>query len=312
MTAPGDRVAGRYVIGPPLGVGGMGQIWQATDARLNREVALKLIRPDRHGDDAAARRRFYREARVLGRLRHPGIPALYDFGVDGADLFIVMELVRDAVCLRDLVAEQAPALLPVPWAAVIGAQMCAALAAAHRAGLIHRDLTPANVVLARDGTVKILDFGVAAALDSGDFSEITRPGEAPGSLRYMAPEIDGHTRADVRSDLYAVGCVLFELLTGKRVFQSSSVMDEIARHRDEPPPPLVTDRDDVPRPLEHLVHALLAKDPAARPGSSTEVFAALLPYAQDVPPLPGYVKSDPADPAHLYTTALTRLPLSDG
>src|SRR5690606_11628592 len=158
------KIGDRYARGKPLGVGGMGQIWEGTDDRLNRRVAIKVIRPGLH-DRSAARRRFYREARILARLRHPGIPALYDFGTHDDELFIVMELVPAAVSLRDLIAERGDDLLPVPWPALIGAQFCAALAAAHTAGLIHRDLTPSNIVLAPDGTVKILDFGVATAVD---------------------------------------------------------------------------------------------------------------------------------------------------
>ncbi|TDE13421.1 serine/threonine-protein kinase, partial [Actinomadura sp. 6K520] len=179
------KIGDRYTRGKPLGVGGMGQIWEGTDDRLNRKVAIKIIRPGLP-DRSAARRRFYREARILARLRHPGIPALYDFGAHDDELFIVMELVPAAVSLRDLIAERGDDLLPISWAVLIGAQFCAALAAAHNAGLIHRDLTPSNIVLTLDGAVKILDFGVATALDPAEFSAITHPGEAPGSAHYIA------------------------------------------------------------------------------------------------------------------------------
>ncbi|SNS44287.1 Protein kinase domain-containing protein [Actinomadura meyerae] len=141
------KIGDRYTRGRPLGVGGMGQIFEGTDDRLNRRVAIKVIRPGLP-DRSAARRRFYREARILARLRHPGIPALYDFGAHDDDLFIVMELVPGAVSLRDLIAERGDDLLPVPWAALIGAQFCAALAAATAAAVVHallphvRDLPP--------------------------------------------------------------------------------------------------------------------------------------------------------------------------
>lgn len=285
------KIGDRYARGKPLGVGGMGQIWEGTDDRLNRRVAIKVIRPGLH-DRSAARRRFYREARILARLRHPGIPALYDFGTHDDELFIVMELVPAAVSLRDLIAERGDDLLPVPWAALIGAQFCAALAAAHTAGLIHRDLTPSNIVLAPDGTVKILDFGVATAADPAEFSAITHPGEAPGSARYIAPELDGYAAADARSDLYSAGCVLHELLTG---------------HHPAAPP--VAFREDLPEPLAHVIDALLAEDPSARPATAAEVVQTLLPYARDVPPLPGYYAPAPNDPTRLYAKALSTLPI---
>ncbi|MBA9002716.1 serine/threonine-protein kinase [Thermomonospora cellulosilytica] len=301
------KIADRYVQRTPLGIGGMGEIWEGADTRLNRTVAIKLIRQVPGADVQAGRRRFYREARILARLRHPGIPALYDFGPHGDDLFIVMELVEGAMGLRDLIAERGDDLLPVPWAAVIGAQLCAALAAAHQAGLIHRDLTPANVVLAPNGTVKILDFGVATAVDVSEFSAITQPGEVPGSLFYMAPELDGHTKADVRSDLYAVGCLLYELLTGRRVFQDPSPFKEIGRHQTESPVSPGRHRPGIPAPLQDLVVTLLAKNPAARPVNAAEVFAALLPYARDLRPLPG-LTAPPDDPIRLYATAVAALP----
>ncbi|MEU8797776.1 serine/threonine-protein kinase [Spirillospora sp. NPDC048819] len=284
------KIGDRYTRGKPLGIGGMGEIWEGTDDRLNRKVAIKVIRPGLL-DRSAARRRFYREARILARLRHPGIPALYDFGAHDDDLFIVMELVPRAVSLRDLIAERGDDLLPVPWAALIGAQFCAALAAAHAAGLIHRDLTPSNIVLAPDGTVKILDFGVAAAVDRAEYSAITQPGEVPGSAHYIAPELDGHAGADVRSDLYSAGCVLHELLT--------------CRHPAERPAGF---RDDLPEKLAHIVDALLADDPSARPATAADVVRALLPHARDLPPLPGYYTPVPDDPTRLYATALSTLP----
>ncbi|MFG2243744.1 serine/threonine-protein kinase [Spirillospora sp. NPDC048823] len=284
------KIGDRYTRGEPLGIGGMGQIWEGTDDRLNRKVAIKVIRPGLP-DRPAARRRFYREARILARLHHPGIPALYDFGAHDDDLFIVMELVPRAVTLRDLIAERGDDLLPVPWTALIGAQFCAALAAAHGAGLIHRDLTPSNIVLSPDGTVKILDFGVATALDPAEFSAITHPGETPGSAHYIAPELDGYATADARSDLYSAGCVLHELLTGRHPAALS-----------------VAFRDALPEPVAHVVEALLTDDPAARPATAADVVHTLLPHARDLPPLPGYYAPAPNAPTHLYATALSNLP----
>ncbi|HEU5026826.1 MAG TPA: serine/threonine-protein kinase [Spirillospora sp.] len=284
------KIADRYVTETALAVGGMGQIWEGTDDRLNRKVAIKLIQP-RLADRPDARRRFYREARILARLRHPGIPALYDFGAHHDDLFIVMELVPGAVSLRDLIAERGDDVLPAPWGALIGAQFCAALAAAHTAGLIHRDLTPSNIVLAPDGTVKILDFGVATAHDRAEFSEITYPGEVPGSAHYIAPELDGYAGADVRSDLYSAGCVLHELLTGRHPQDSAA-------------PPC----EDLPGSMAYLLDSLLSDDPASRPSAAAEVVHALLPHARHVPPLPGFYDPAPNAPFPLYATAVSLLP----
>ncbi|MFC4909882.1 serine/threonine-protein kinase [Actinomadura gamaensis] len=303
------KLAGRYETEMPLAVGGMGEIWEATDLRLARSVAVKLIADWLHGDSERARRRFYREARVLARLHHQGVPALYDFGDEGGTLFMVMELVSEAVTLRDMIAERGTDLLPVPWVALIGAQLCAALSAAHQAGLVHRDLTPSNIVFGRDGTAHVLDFGVAAAMAGrpSDFSTITRPGEAPGSLFYTAPELDGYQHANVATDLYSVGCVLYELLAGHRVFVTDTVMDEAMRHQsDEEAPPL--SRDDVPDDLEQLIYSLLSKNPDDRPASGAVVSRALLAHAKDFPPLPGFYEPLPDAPEHLYATALAALP----
>ncbi|WP_160573937.1 serine/threonine-protein kinase [Actinomadura physcomitrii] len=307
QTPGAEKIADRYVRGAPLGLGGMGELWEGTDTRLNRAVAIKLIRPARHIDEDTARRRFYREARILGRLRHPGIPVLYDFGPHGDDLFIVMELVEGAMTLRDLVAERGPELLPIGWAGAIGAQLCAALAAAHRAGLIHRDLTPSNVVLTRSGTLKILDFGVAMAVDTAEFSEITHPGEVPGSLFYTAPEIDGHTKADARSDLYSLGCLLYELLAGRRAFQAASAIEELRRHHTEEPTALSDIRDNVPEDLEQVVSALLAKEPENRPADAAQVFDALISHANGLTPLPT-LPLKPGDPDRMYALAVASLP----
>ncbi|MFD0902097.1 serine/threonine-protein kinase [Actinomadura sediminis] len=293
----GRDIAGRYRVTSPIGRGGMGEVWNGTDLRLNRSVAIKLVGVP---DDRDVRRRFHREARITARLSHPGVPTVYDFGQDD-ELFLVMEsLPGDSV--GKLLDEHGA--LPPPWAAFIGAQACAVLAAAHAAGLIHRDVKPENLMLAPDGAIKVIDFGVATS--TGDeFSRITQTGQIPGTARYMAPELLRGADASRLSDLYAVGCLLYELLAGVRPFESRHVLDEITRSQSEPPPPL----HGVPSDLAALVvDELLAKAPEARSPDALTVYARLRPWIPGVTPIPGWTSPNlPTDPTHLYTTALAHL-----
>lgn len=293
-------VAGRYRITSPIGRGGMGEVWEGTDLRLNRPVAIKLINSADLAAGKEARRRFNREARITARLRHPGVPVVYDFGDDG-DLYMVMESLHgDSIGkLKDEVGS-----LPVPWAAFICAQVCAVLAAAHEAGLLHRDVKPENLLLCRDGAVKVIDFGVATSFGASEFSRITQTGQVPGTARYMAPELIDGADASRASDLYTVGCVLYELLTGERPYQSRDLLREVARRKEEDPPPMAG----VPGELEELTRRLLAKEPAHRPSDATVVYRSLLPWIRDLRPLPGWVAQDlTADPAHMYTMVLSNL-----
>ncbi|MDP9849745.1 serine/threonine-protein kinase [Streptosporangium lutulentum] len=293
-------VAERYKLTSPIARGGMGVVWQGSDLRLNRSVAVKLIYEDDLVAKNEATRRFYREARITARLRHPGVPVVYDFGSDGGELFMVMEYL-DGHMVADLIAEQSP--LPVSWAALIAAQVCAVLAAAHAADLIHRDIKPNNLVMCADATVKVIDFGVATALGAKEFSQITEAGQIPGTARYMAPELVDGAEASRSSDLYTVGCLLYELLTGSRPYASRDLMNEIHRSRREIPPPV--ERSDVPEELEELTLRLLAKSPEERPESALSVFESLLPLVKALPPLPGLINKDLSiDPVHMYAAVI--------
>ncbi|MEU6730457.1 serine/threonine-protein kinase [Nonomuraea wenchangensis] len=295
-------IAERYKITSPVAQGGMGEVWAGKDLRLNRAVAIKLISSADLVSAEDARRRFSREARITARLSHPGVPVVYDFGNDG-DLFMVMEsLPGDSVGKLKDECER----LPHPWVAFIGAQVCAVLAAAHDAGLIHRDVKPENLVLCPNGMVKVIDFGVATTLGAGEFSTITGPGQIPGSARYMAPELLEGEPASRASDLYTVGCLLYELCTGSRPFQHVDLLREIARSRLEDPPAM----EGVPAELEALIRRLLAKRPEQRPDSAVTVYQGLRPWIRDLPPLYGWVDRDvSADPVHLYAAALSGLGL---
>lgn len=292
-------VADRYRVTSAIGRGGMGEVWGGTDLRLNRPVAIKLLRVPEDAPARDVRRRFHREARITARLRHPGVPAVHDFGQD-EDLFMVMEaLPGDSV--GKLIDEHGA--LPAAWAAFIGAQVCAVLAAAHAAGLLHRDVKPENLVLCPDGSVKVIDFGVATST-GGEFSRITQTGQIPGTARYMAPELLAGGEATRASDLYAVGCLLHELLAGERPFQTPRLVDEIVRSQTEPAPRLTS----VPAELADLVGALLGKDPEHRPSGAGTVHGRLLPWTRGLGPLAGWTAADLAtDPRHLYTAALAAL-----
>ncbi len=284
-------IAGRYRLDPVhIGKGGMGEVWGASDTRLGRRVAVKFISFSDGQPDPELTRRFVRESKLIAQLEHPGVPVLYDAAkvTDGPfedRLYLVMQLV-DGISLDDLIAEQDP--LPVGWAAAIAAQICAVLQYAHGRQVIHRDLKPSNLMLSRDGTAKVLDFGLAVALDATDQSRITRTNQTLGTLAYMSPEqLRGEPTA--LSDLYALGCVLHFMLTGRLPFDGPTEASIMHGHIYEDPAPARSLRPSVPQGLEALVLRLLAKAPEERPASAEEVYDLLMPYATDLGELPGAV-----------------------
>ena len=261
-------LAGRYTLITPLGRGGMGQVWEGRDERLGRPVAVKLLATGSTGPDDHIRR-FTREAAVTARLAHPGVPAIHDTGEYDHGLYLVMELVSGCT-LADLIAEQGP--LPVPWVAAIGAQVAAVLAFAHAREIIHRDIKPQNIMLMRDGAVKVLDFGVAGIVSQ----RITRTGVSVGTPAYMAPEQAHNLPVTPRTDLYGLGCLLYELLSGQPVFTADSPAALMRMHLEQAPAPLL--RPDLTPALGALVWQLLEKDPARRPSGALEAYHRMLPY----------------------------------
>ncbi|MBM0255697.1 serine/threonine-protein kinase [Micromonospora sp. 4G55] len=270
-----ERVADRYELTYPLGHGGMGEVWGGFDEKLDRPVAIKFLRkltiPENERDNAVER--FMREARVTARLDHPGVPSVHDVGHHGDDVYIVMQLVP-GLLLSDLIAERGR--LAVPWAAAIGAQICSVLAVAHAASLVHRDLKPQNLMVTPTGSVKVLDFGVAALLGP-DVPRLTATSHTLGTPTYMAPEQALNSAVGPRADLYALGCVLFELLTGEPPYRADSALGLLHRHMNDPIPSVTEYRAGVPDVLVRLVVHLLAKDPQDRPGSAAEVYELLAP-----------------------------------
>ncbi|NYI08268.1 serine/threonine-protein kinase [Allostreptomyces psammosilenae] len=309
MTRPGRLVAGRYRLGEAIGRGGMGEVWVAYDEALDRRVAVKLMRSELlsgRGDHGTEVRRFARECRTAAQIDHPGLVTVYDAGEDrptddptasGGQLYLVMQLV-DGISLGDFIAETDP--MPCEWAVAVAAQLLGVLAAIHAVSVVHRDLKPSNVMVRRDGTVRLLDLGIVAVL-SDAATKLTRTGAAPGSPSYMAPEQAYSTTVDRRTDLYALGCLLHEMLTGQAPFRAPTAYALVAMHRATPPTPVRQLRPEVPEALERLVLDLLAKEPDARPADAHEVYrrlAPLLPAADPALPVPplGFGMPDPTRP----------------
>ncbi|MEU7018429.1 MULTISPECIES: protein kinase domain-containing protein [unclassified Streptomyces] len=301
---PQQVIAGRYELLEELSHGGMGDVWRGYDAVLDRPVAVKLIRPQavtspQMADELA--KRFRREARITARIQHPGVPQVYDAVLDDTHehLFLVMELV-EGVPLSAYVDPARP--LPVSWAVAVAAQVATVLSHAHEVPVIHRDLKPGNVLVAHDGTVKVLDFGIAAILRT-DATKLTATGSPIGTSQYMAPEQVRGGRVTPRTDLYALGCVLHELLAGRALFQADSELALMYQHVTKDPTPLRRLRPDVPAALEDLVLHLLRKAPEARPADVQEVYERLRPFLPKAgqEPVPGETGPDGApDPTGLF------------
>ena len=269
-------LAGRYELGEELGSGAVGHVVAAHDQMLGRDVAVKLLSP---AADAVTRQRFVREARAAARLHHPNAVAVYDTGEADGQPYLVMELVRGRT-LADVLAQDGP--LDVEEAVAITVGVLDGLAAAHRAGMVHRDVKPGNVLLPDEGGVKLSDFGIAKALDD-DSADVTAVGVLMGTPTYLAPELlIGHPPSPA-SDVYGVGCLLYAELTGDPPFTKGDAMTIAYAHRNEPVPPVTTRRPEVPADLAAVVGRALAKDPADRYDSASAMRTALLEGPAAVP-----------------------------
>jgi len=260
-------LGGRYRLDAPLGRGGVGEVWQGQDEVLGRAVAVKMVDLSRAEDPAAAER-FRREARIAATLSHPGIITVFDTGVEGPTAYLVTELLSGPT-LAQALADRGP--IPVDDVVAYVGQACAALGAAHEAGVVHRDVKPGNLMLADDGRVRVLDFGIARIHEAAGQTALTATSTVMGTADYLAPEQARGSAVDPRADLYALGCVTFALLTGRPPFQADSPVGVLGQHLYAEPPRLADLRPDVPPYLDTLVADLLAKDPDARPGSAEEV-----------------------------------------
>jgi len=297
-----ELLAGRYRIDGLLGRGGMSEVYHGYDERLDRRVAIKVLRPP--GRVPAApdspeaveildalerdRKRFLREIRVTAQLEHPGIPAVYDTGVeDGPDgttrLWLVMQLLRGSTLEALLNQTDCQTSPPsVAWAAAIVAQIAAVLADMHRVDIVHRDIKPGNVMIVDGGLVKVLDFGIAILHGAGALPRLTQVDRTVGTPAYMSPEQCLGQIVTAASDIYSLGCLLLELLTGDVPFFAAADMPLRAHHLNTPAPSARSRRADVPIGLDVLLSSMLAKDAEARP-TAAAVYAALLPLTTPGP-----------------------------
>jgi serine/threonine protein kinase len=258
------RTLGHYRLDSLLGAGGMGEVWRARDLRLDRDVAVKIL-PEHLADNPEALRRFEREAKAVAALSHPNILSIFDFGVEQGLSYAVMELLEGGT-LRERLNRSG-----MDWreALEIGIAIAEGLAAAHTRGVIHRDLKPENIFLTSDGQVKILDFGLAmmkravspdAETLTLSFSQTTRPGLVMGTIGYMSPEQVRGEPVEGQSDIFSLGCVLYEAIGGQRPFAHNTVAEVIAAVLKEEPPPLHSRATEVPAEMNRVVSKALRKD----------------------------------------------------
>jgi hypothetical protein len=269
---------GRYELLAKLGAGGMGVVYRARDPGLGRLVALKLLGGGQH--DAARRARFARELAAAGRLDHPHVARALDCGESDGRPFLVMEYVEGLDLDRLL---RAAGRLPVADACELARQAAVALHHVHGCGLVHRDVKPSNLMLTPDGRLKVLDLGLARFHGGGTGEALTELGQVLGTVDYLAPEqLSDPRRVDGRADLYALGCTLYHLLSGRAPFDGPGCRlehEKLTAHGHAPPPALRARRPEVPEAVAAVVHRLLAKDPADRYADAAEVAAALAPHA---------------------------------
>jgi predicted Ser/Thr protein kinase len=265
MDSGRRRLAGRYDLGEVIGRGGMGAVYRARDLTLQRTVAVKVLPAALADADADHVARFEREARAAASLAHPGVVAIYDTGADDGTRFIVMECVNGR-SLSQILRQEAP--LEPARAVGIAEGVADALGAAHAAGIVHRDVKPANVMLAEDGAVKVLDFGIARARDA---TALTQSASVLGTAGYMAPEQALGQRADERSDIYSLGCLLYALLAARPPFEGDGPAAVLHQHVNSAPEAPSAFNRGVSPALDALVMQMLAKSPARRPQTAAEV-----------------------------------------
>jgi hypothetical protein len=278
-ASAGTVLSERYELTESIAAGGMGEVWAATDTVLDRTVAVKLLNPAL-SQQSGFLERFRAEARYCASLHHPNITTVFDYGEDKGSAYLVMELVAGQP-LSQIIAEEAP--LSAQRTAAILIQAATALEAAHQGGVVHRDVKPANILVTADGTAKLTDFGISRLVKN---APLTQTGEVLGTAQYLSPEqVVGHS-ATASSDIYALGVVGHEMLTGRRPFDGETIIATAFAHMNQPPPPLP---DTVPVWLRSAISAALAKDPADRPATAAAMANTLRrPDAGALePPFPG-------------------------
>jgi serine/threonine protein kinase len=315
MPEPNVVLGDRYVLTRRIAVGGMGEVWEATDQLLNRGVAVKILK-DELRTASTFLARFRAEARHAGRLSHHGIATVYDYGETPDLAFLVMELVRGRP-LSELMIEQ-PALPTLTKLSILS-QAADGLHAAHEAGVVHRDVKPGNLMVRDDFTVKVTDFGIARALTS---ASLTAHGQMIGTPAYVSPEQATGGQVTATSDIYSLAVVAYELFAGHPPFERDTPLALALAHVNDPAPPLP---DTVPRGIAELIDSALAKDPSLRPPSAAQ-FAALLraematlqtappgtlPYPEDRSPTPTIVSSSSSTDSVGARTSTLSVPVTD-
>ena len=294
-----QHIVGAYEVGALLGSGTVGEVYRARHCQTGAPAVVKFLH-DEANREPEVQRRFVREVAIAEKLNHPNIVRHYDCGLDNDRIFFAMELV-DCGTLKDMLKRRRT----LPWREVveIAIQICEALQYAHREGVIHRDLKPANLFLSVDGRVKVGDFGLARDLTK---SRLTLEGQTVGTCRYMAPEqITGNDEITGAVDLYALGCIMYQSLAGRPVYDGESIIEIFEGHLYGEPAPLIQYVHDCPVDLSDLVMALLAKDPSDRPASAEEVRRALVDILRG-----RRVKIKPVRTADAAKAASENLPLS--
>ncbi|MGH2443848.1 MAG: protein kinase domain-containing protein [Chloroflexota bacterium] len=277
MLQPDTILNGRYRVIRPIGEGGMATVYRALDTRLGRTVAIKVLHPEYSRDEPFIQR-FQQEAEFAASLgAHPNVVAIYDIGEDGNLHFIVMELVEGRN-LKDLIRERAP--FSVYEAFSIGRQVASALAFAHKRGLIHRDIKPQNILVNTAGIAKVTDFGIARGRST---SQLTRTGMVIGTVHYFSPEQAQGKPAIPESDIYALGVVLYEALTGHLPFDADNPIGVAMQHLHNDPPPLADFNPALPARASDVVMRALEKDPARRYRDAEEFAAALAATSAEAP-----------------------------
>src|SRR6516162_9226544 len=264
MTLAGKVFSNRYEIQRELAQGGMAEVYLAHDQLLDRPVALKALFPE-YAREPSFVERFRREAQAAANLNHPNIVAIYDWGQEAGTYFIVMEYVEGRT-LRDIIRTEGP--IEPGRAADITAEIASALAFAHRSGVVHRDVKPGNVLITPQGNVKVTDFGIARA---GASDGLTQTGSVMGTATYFSPEQAQGLAVDGRSDVYSLGVVLYEMVTGVAPFTGDSPVAVAYKHVREDPVPPSQRKTELPPDLQQIILTALAKDPDARYQSADDM-----------------------------------------
>lgn len=300
-----DLVLGGYVLLEALGEGGMGQVFKARHRQLGIVRAIKRLRAELVGKDRKDRslKRFRREMAAVGQLSHPNIVKAYDAGQEGDAHFLVMEYV-EGVSLAKLVKEHGP--VPVEQAIDYIRQVAAGLQHASETGLVHRDIKPSNLLVTPQGQIKILDLGLARFEDGSDslVGGLTQVGTVLGTVDFIAPEqaTDAKT-ADIRCDLYSLGCTFYFLVTGQIPFPGTSITDKVLKHRTENPVPIELIRPEVPDSVIAVIRKLMMKQPEERYATPADLIAALSSSALQAPPPTGVLEGAPLANSTASTTA---------